>query len=56
MWFDLVNAPEIPADLRISAISLARYKLPEDWRFVAAMPMTASGKVQKSAMAGVFAS
>jgi fatty-acyl-CoA synthase len=34
---------------------LARFKLPEHWRFVPAMPMTASGKVRKVDLAGMFA-
>jgi fatty-acyl-CoA synthase len=34
---------------------LARFKLPEHWRFVSAMPMTASGKVRKVELTGMFA-
>lgn len=33
---------------------IAYYKIPRQWRFVAAMPMTASGKIRKVELAGLF--
>lgn len=34
---------------------VAYYKIPRHWRFVDAMPMTASGKIRKVELAGLFA-
>jgi fatty-acyl-CoA synthase len=38
-----------------AAGQVAHYKVPRDWRFVDAMPMTASGKIRKVQLQGMFA-
>jgi fatty-acyl-CoA synthase len=48
------HAADGPALEAFLAAQIAYYKIPRLWRFVDAMPMTASGKIRKVELAGLF--
>lgn len=50
------QATDGPALEEFLAGQIAYYKIPRDWRFVETMPMTASGKIRKVELSGLFES